>query len=77
VGAPIHLTAVVLTMFGVIDRVGTVAGIAVIPVAVWELSLGLYLVIKGFKPAPILTSGVPPYQPGPPALPSQTALPVT
>jgi hypothetical protein len=77
VGAPIHLTAVALTMFGVIDRVGTVAGIAVIPVAVWELSLGLYLVIKGFKPAPILTSGVPPYQPGPPALPSQTALPVT
>ena len=53
IGAPLHLTAVVLTMFGVVDRVGTVTGIAVIPIAVWELSLGVYLVVKGFKPCPI------------------------
>jgi hypothetical protein len=53
IGAPLHLTAVVLTMFGVIDRIGSVALIAALPIAVWELSLGLYLVIKGFKPCPI------------------------
>ena len=53
IGAPLHLTAVVLTMFGVVDRVGTVTGIAVIPIAVWELSLGVYLVVKGFKSCPI------------------------
>ena len=53
IGAPLHLTAVVLTMFGVVDRVGTVTGIAVIPIALWELSLGVYLVVKGFKPCPI------------------------
>ena len=53
IGAPLHLTAVVLTMFGVVDRVGTVTGIAVIPIAVWELSLGVYLIVKGFKPCPI------------------------
>ena len=27
--------------------------LAAAPIAVWELSLGLYLVAKGFKPAPI------------------------
>jgi hypothetical protein len=53
IGAPLHITAVVLTMFGVIDRLGPVAGIAVIPVAAWELSLGIYLIVKGFKPCPI------------------------
>jgi energy-converting hydrogenase Eha subunit E len=53
IGAPLHLTAVVLTMFGVIDRVGSVALIAALPIAVWEFSLGVYLVVKGFKPCPI------------------------
>jgi hypothetical protein len=53
IGAPLHLTAVVLTMFGVVDRVGTVTGIAVIPIALWELSLGVHLIVKGFKPCPI------------------------
>ena len=53
IGAPLHLTAVVLTMFGVIDRVGSVALIAALPIAVWELSLGIYLVVKGFRPCPI------------------------
>ena len=53
IGAPLHLTAVVLTMFGAVDRVGTVTGIAVIPIALWELSLGVYLIVKGFKPCPI------------------------
>jgi hypothetical protein len=53
VGVPLHITAVVLTMFGVIDRVGSVALIAALPIFVWELSLGVYLVVKGFKPCPI------------------------
>jgi hypothetical protein len=29
------------------------AGLAALPVAVWEFSLGVYLVVKGFKPCPI------------------------
>ena len=53
IGAPLHITAVVLTMFGVIDRMGPVAAIAALPIAVWEFSLGVYLVVKGFKPCPI------------------------
>src|ERR1019366_4437525 len=52
IGAPLHITAVVLTMFGVIDRIGPVAAIAALPIAAWELSLGIYMV-NGFKPCPI------------------------
>ena len=53
IGVPLHITAVVLTMFGVIDRVGSVALIAALPIFVWELSLGIYLIVKGFRPCPI------------------------
>jgi hypothetical protein len=53
IGAPLQLTAVILTMFGVIDRTSTATGILVIPDVIWELSLGIYLVVKGFKACPI------------------------
>ena len=33
------------------------AGIAVVPIALWEVSLGVWLVVKGFKPSPI-TAGM-------------------
>ncbi|MEO8517901.1 MAG: DUF4386 domain-containing protein [Dermatophilaceae bacterium] len=56
IGAPLHLTAVILTMFGVIDRIGSVALLAALPIAVWELSLGVYLIVKGFRPCPITNS---------------------
>jgi Domain of unknown function (DUF4386) len=53
IGAPLHIAAVIATMFGLIGRLSPVAGIAVIPVALWELSLGIYLIVKGFKSCPI------------------------
>jgi hypothetical protein len=53
IGAPLQLTAVILTMFGVIDRTSVATGILVIPDFIWELSLGIYLVVRGFKPCPI------------------------
>jgi hypothetical protein len=53
IGVPLQLTAVILTMFGVIDRSSTATGILVIPDFIWELSLGIYLVVKGFKSCPI------------------------
>jgi len=33
--------------------VAPVAAVAFIPIAVWELSLGVYLTVKGFKPAAV------------------------
>jgi Domain of unknown function (DUF4386) len=63
IGAPLHITAVVLTMFGVVDRVGTVALLAALPIAAWELSLGIYLIVKGFKPSPITEDHIGPTMP--------------
>jgi len=43
----------------VISRGGTVQAIATIPEFIWELSLGIYPIVKGFKDSPILEVGVP------------------
>jgi Domain of unknown function (DUF4386) len=51
VGAPLLLGSVVATMFGLHGQTSTTAMIAVLPVAAWELSLGVWLVVKGFRPA--------------------------
>ena len=43
----------------VVPRGGTVQAIATIPEFLWELSLGIYPIVKGFKAAPILEAGPP------------------
>jgi hypothetical protein len=53
VGAPLLLASDIAIFFGVIDRVSPVAAVAFIPIAVWELSLGVYLTVKGFRPAAV------------------------
>lgn len=53
VGGPLLAVAAVAVMFDVIERGGTVQGIATIPEFIWELSFGVYLIIKGFRPSPI------------------------
>lgn len=41
-------------MFGLIERTSPMAGLAAVLVAVFEFSLGIYLVAKGFKPSLLL-----------------------
>src|ERR1700730_6264321 len=58
IGAPLLITAVIATLFGGdIGHVSAFRAIATFPVAAWELSLGVWLVVKGFKPSPI-TAGM-------------------
>jgi hypothetical protein len=57
IGAPLLITAVFAMLFGGIDRGSSLAALAALPVAVWEFSLGVWLVIKGFRPSPI-TAGM-------------------
>jgi hypothetical protein len=57
IGAPLLLASDVAVMFGLWEQFSLPAGIATIPIFVWELSLGVYLVVKGFKPSPI-TAGM-------------------
>jgi hypothetical protein len=44
-------------LFGLVDRVSALPAIAALPIALWELSLGVCLTVKGFKPSPI-TAGI-------------------
>lgn len=41
-------------IFGLINRVSTMAGLSAVLVALFEFSLGIYLIIKGFKPSIVL-----------------------
>jgi hypothetical protein len=58
IGGPLIILSGTLVLFGVIDAGSGVQVIATIPEFFWELSLGIYLMVKGFKPSPI-TDGLP------------------
>jgi len=51
VGGPLLITASIAILFGA----SSLALITAVPVALWEFSLGVYLVVKGFRPSPITT----------------------
>jgi hypothetical protein len=55
VGGPLICATGILVLLGVLDEGGTVQGIATAPEFVWELSLGVWLTVKGFNASPILT----------------------
>jgi Domain of unknown function (DUF4386) len=53
IGAPLLLASDVAVFFGVYDRAAPIAILAAAPIAVWEFSLGVYLVVKGFRPSAV------------------------
>ena len=55
VGGPLICASGIAILFGVFDAGSAWQGIATIPEFLWELSLGIYLTVKGFKPSPILS----------------------
>ena len=55
-GATLLVAGDVAVLFGLIGQHASTTGLLAIPIAVWEFSLGVYLVVKGFKPSPILSS---------------------
>ena len=60
IGAPLILAAGTATLLGVTEQVSVWTGIATAPIFAWELSLGVWLVVKGFKPSPITAGMVTP-----------------
>jgi hypothetical protein len=55
IGAPLLIASVIATMFAQNSSLTGLAALPVIAVAAWELSLGVWLVVKGFRPSPITT----------------------
>ena len=57
IGGPLIILSGTLVLFDVIEPGSSAQAIATIPEFLWELSLGIYLIVKGFKPSPI-TAGL-------------------
>ena len=56
IGGPLVCASGIAVMFGVVQPGSAWQGIATLPEIAWELSLGIYLTVKGFKPSPITAS---------------------
>src|SRR5881628_1354267 len=54
IGAPLLVAGDIAVLFGFIDRTSSPALLTAIPIALWEFSLGIWLVVKGFRPSPVL-----------------------
>jgi hypothetical protein len=57
IGAPLLVASDIATLFGLKEPVSALSAFAALPIALWEFSLGVYLIVKGFKPSPI-TAGM-------------------
>ncbi len=53
IGAPLFLVLAAASILGMNEQTSLVSGIAVIPIFFWELSLGLWLTFKGFRPSAV------------------------
>jgi len=50
VGAPLLFAAFVANLFGIFDQVSTASFLLTLPIAAWELSVGIWMTFKGFRP---------------------------
>lgn len=48
IGAPLLLASHAAVAFGILERVSMLTGLAALPIALWELLLGIWLIVKGF-----------------------------
>jgi hypothetical protein len=60
IGGPLIILSGIAVLFDVIEPDSLPQIIAVVPEFVWELALGIYLTVKGFKPAPIISGNTGP-----------------
>ena len=56
IGAAVLVASDIGVLFSLWGQFSAVAALATLPIAIWEFSLGVYLVVKGIKPSPILSS---------------------
>jgi hypothetical protein len=53
IGGPLIIASGVGVMFGIIEAGVVVKGIATIPEFLWELSLGIWTIVRGFNPSAV------------------------
>src|SRR6201995_1714950 len=52
IGAPLLIAGVIVTLSAGTGHISALQAIGTLPVAAWEFSLGVWLVVKGLRPAP-------------------------
>ena len=57
IGGPLIIISGILVLFDVIEGGGSIQGLMSIPEAFWELSIGVYLIVKGYRPPAIAGVG--------------------
>ncbi len=62
IGAPLLIASTMATLFGVNEYGSGLSGLMAIPIALWEFSLGVYLVVKGFRAAGLRQLGFEPVE---------------
>ena len=53
IGAALLVVSVAATLFDLWGQLSAASALLTLPIALWEFSLGVYLIVKGFKPSPI------------------------
>jgi hypothetical protein len=53
IAGPVLLARFVGILFGVFEPISVLGGLMVVPEFVWELSLGVWLIVKGFDPSAV------------------------
>ena len=56
IGAALLVAADIAKLFDLVGPTSAPVALAALPIALFEFSLGVYLIVKGFKPSPILSS---------------------
>ena len=75
IGAALLVTSTMATLFGANEYGSAMSGLLAIPIAVWEFSLGVYLVVKGFRAAGLQKLGFETDEPVAPDVPASAMAP--
>jgi hypothetical protein len=51
IGGPLIILSGIAGIFNLIQTGGPIQGVMTIPEALWELSIGIYLIVKGYRPS--------------------------
>jgi energy-converting hydrogenase Eha subunit A len=57
IGGPLAVATAIAVLFGAYDQTSAINFVFTVPEILWEASLTLWLLFKGFKPSPILAAG--------------------
>lgn len=66
IGAPVLLASSTATLFGAWEQVSAAAMLMALPIATWELSVGVYMIVRGFR-SPAVSGHVTTVEPAVPA----------